>query len=49
MSFVHELSADKAFRERAAEELDAKCQMIEAETELDQNTYFREVQEELSE
>lgn len=48
MSFVHELSAGGAFRQRAAEGLDAKCKMVAAETELDQNTYFRGVQGELS-
>ena len=44
MAFVPDLGMGGAFRHKAAEELDAKCQLVEAETELDQNAYFREVQ-----
>ena len=37
-----------AFTQQAAEELDPKCQLVEAKTELDQNACFRGVPEELS-
>ena len=43
-----DMSVGGAFRHQAAEELDAKCQLVETETELDQNACFGGVQEELS-
>lgn len=48
VAFDPNMSKGGAFRHQAAEELDAKCQLVEAETEFDQNAYFGGVQETLS-
>lgn len=39
-SFVPKLSVSGSCRQQAAEELNAKCQLVKAETESDQNAYF---------